>query len=84
MAALPPACSSCGGLTELLNAMDAQWVAGPSSSVDAIDSVLFQPTAFVATGAHMQPDLLVHGPVEASHHVDSCEEFNTPKNIQSV
>ena len=84
MAALPPACSSWGGLTELLNAMDVQWVVEPSSNVDAMDSALFKRTVFVATGAHMQPDLLVHGPVEASHHVDSCEEFNTPKNIQSV
>jgi hypothetical protein len=72
---------------ELLNAMHAQPVAGPSGCADIVavqddvplqGSAPFQPTALVDASEPVQP---VHDPVEALQHVDSCEGFNTPKKI---
>jgi hypothetical protein len=73
---------------DLLNAMAARRVAGPGGSADDVaaqDDVLveghgpFEPTVSGEVGAPMQPDLPVHDLVEAPHHVDPCEELNTPK-----
>jgi hypothetical protein len=72
---------------ELLNAIHVRPIASPSGSTDVVavqddvplqGSAPFQPTGHVEAGAPMQH---VHNPVEASHHVDSCEGFSTPKKI---
>jgi hypothetical protein len=72
---------------ELLNAMHVRPIAGPSGSANIVavqddvplqGYVPFEPTTRVEAGG---PEQTVHDPVEASHHVDSCEGFSTPKKV---
>jgi hypothetical protein len=84
-----PTCPSRGGLMDLLNAMAARRVTGPSgcSPEDVAvpgDVIIqghgpFEPTVLGEDGAPMQIDLPVHDLVEAPHHADSYEGLNTPK-----
>jgi hypothetical protein len=72
---------------ELLNAMHARLIAGPSGSANVVavqddvplqGYVPFEPTTRVKAGGLVQT---AHYPVEASYHVDSCEGFSTPKKV---
>jgi hypothetical protein len=66
---------------ELLNAMDARPIAGPSGSANESSHHVDSPIEDDFPLQGLVPFEPTGAPVEASHHVDSCEGFGTPKKV---